>query len=505
MKHRSNLLNSRRPVVVGLFVFAITAMVNATTTGSEAANVESQNSNQVARNGKPSKRELTTKDVDEIMRKHAIWLKNEDDKDGERADFSDFTISSDDFKNSAILTAHQKWIDTRGKEGTPADLRKINLEGVTLSGDTHSDNKDGRFELTQADLSNANLKSVTFSNVNLTRAKLNGANLMSANFSKVDMKRADLTDVTLINAKLERCNFSDADMTGVNPSHASLINCRFEPLTVPQAAFMVTTKNIESSLFVRPHAIQQLRREYNLAGFRDEERQLTYILKRAEQNGSSDLHKRINELSLHSFFGKNELASFEEHDTSNPIKSILWILFDFTCEYGNRPIRPLRILFYLIIVLAFPYWISIILQSNRFGIWKVWPKESIGEKGERESERVTVQFTSTFSKTGIHWKLDVSDGISVARNFLLAITLWCRANYRSLGRSIWYGLWFSVLSAFNMGWKDLDVGNWMMRVNPKEFSLQAKGWVKFVSGIQAIVSMYLLALTALTYFGRPFG
>jgi hypothetical protein len=36
------------------------------------------------------------------------------------------------------------------------------------------------------------------------------------------------------------------------------------------------------------------------------------------------------------------------------------------------------------------------------------------------------------------------------------------------------------------------------------FKLVATGWVRSVAGVQSLISVYLLALWALSYFGRPF-
>ena len=65
-------------------------------------------------------------------------------------------------------------------------------------------------------------------------------------------------------------------------------------------------------------------------------------------------------------------------------------------------------------------------------------------------------------------------------------------------------LYFSLLSAFPLGWRELNVGTWIARVQPREYTLRATGWVRTVSGIQSLLSVYLLALWVLTYFGRPF-
>jgi hypothetical protein len=66
-------------------------------------------------------------------------------------------------------------------------------------------------------------------------------------------------------------------------------------------------------------------------------------------------------------------------------------------------------------------------------------------------------------------------------------------------------LQFSVLSAFHLGWRELNVGSWIARVQAREYTLRGAGWVWAVAGVQSLLSVYLLALWALTYFGRPFG
>jgi hypothetical protein len=74
------------------------------------------------------------------------------------------------------------------------------------------------------------------------------------------------------------------------------------------------------------------------------------------------------------------------------------------------------------------------------------------------------------------------------------------AGYRVL---LW-GLYFSFLSAFQIGWREFNIGYWIERIHPKDYHLRPIGWVKAISGIQSLISVYLLALWALTYFARPF-
>ena len=42
------------------------------------------------------------------------------------------------------------------------------------------------------------------------------------------------------------------------------------------------------------------------------------------------------------------------------------------------------------------------------------------------------------------------------------------------------------------------------RIQPREYTLRATGWVRTVSGVQSLISVYLVALWVLSYFGRPF-
>lgn len=105
------------------------------------------------------------------------------------------------------------------------------------------------------------------------------------------------------------------------------------------------------------------------------------------------------------------------------------------------------------------------------GIFRIWPSERIRRSGE-SFEAANDVIVEPLSSRGI-------------AAFGLAF-------------------YFSVISAFHVGWRDLNVGSWIARMQPREYTLRAKGWVRFVSGLQSLISVYLLAMWVLTYFGRPF-
>jgi hypothetical protein len=59
-------------------------------------------------------------------------------------------------------------------------------------------------------------------------------------------------------------------------------------------------------------------------------------------------------------------------------------------------------------------------------------------------------------------------------------------------------------SAFHIGWRELTVGAWISRIQPNEYEMRATGWMRVAAGLQSLLSVYLIALWTLTYFGRPF-
>ncbi|MBU1318411.1 MAG: hypothetical protein KKG33_00755 [candidate division Zixibacteria bacterium] len=71
-------------------------------------------------------------------------------------------------------------------------------------------------------------------------------------------------------------------------------------------------------------------------------------------------------------------------------------------------------------------------------------------------------------------------------------------------RLIWWAFFFSSVSAFNIGFRDVNFGRWLRLLTRKEFDLKATGWVRVVSGFQALSSVYLVGFWILSFAGTPF-
>ena len=123
------------------------------------------------------KQKITKEELQEILRKHKLYLEDDENEEAERADLSNTDLSYVDLSNANLIKA---------------DLSNANLSF--------------------ADLSNANLSFADLQNAILIGAKLNCAtlfntNLRFANLVGTDLSNAELNYAILFNAKLN-CAFN---------------------------------------------------------------------------------------------------------------------------------------------------------------------------------------------------------------------------------------------------------------------------------------------------------
>jgi len=65
-------------------------------------------------------------------------------------------------------------------------------------------------------------------------------------------------------------------------------------------------------------------------------------------------------------------------------------------------------------------------------------------------------------------------------------------------------MFFSLMTAFNIGFRDINFGRGLRLLTRQEFDIKPSGWARVIAGSQSLISVYLLALWVLTYFGSPF-
>jgi hypothetical protein len=368
--------------------------------------------------------------------------------------------------------------DERRANLCQANLYDANLQGATLHG----------ADLQGAHLYAANLQGVSLSGVNLQGADLRAANLqgvslMGVNLQGAHLNGADLQGTNLSAANLQGAHLNGTDLQGADLSIANLQGAVYEPNPNPAKlpSFWTLThshNHLDKLVFhSSPVALVALREAFKKGGMRTQERQLTYAIEHTKRlqawNPSWYTPERKDRRPwLEKLAGKSESL-------------FSYVLFELPSGYGMAPSRALATLGFLILVFSLVYMTALLTARGRAGIWVTWPTDRVyQEEGAKEATRVTTTF------------------------FFPRVQAWAAGRWWGVlvrGVSVpLIGLYFSLLSAFSLGWRDLNVGTWIARMQSREYVLRATGWVRTVSGIQSLLSVYLLALWVLTYFGRPF-
>jgi len=157
------------------------------------------------------------------------------------------------------------------------------------------------------------------------------------------------------------------------------------------------------------------------------------------------------------------------------------ILFDWTCEFGANPSRPLIVLLWLWLAGTTAYLLGLARRSGS-GLYLLATGEKIPAGNRRNRVR---RMRWQMPRRGTGWK------------FPFRFT-------RYAGRALGTAALFSTMSAFNIGFREVNLGRWIRLMQPREFDIKARGWLRVVSGLQSLTSVYLLALAILSHFGTPF-
>jgi hypothetical protein len=350
-------------------------------------------------------------------------------------------------------------IDLSDAKLDKANLRYAELNRANLQR-THLFNAD----LIIAQLSNANLADAKLQNTTLRDANLNSSNLTDTDLTNAVLDGADLSNAKLIRTKLVSASLILADLSNANLSASIIENARligvnftnavYAPASAPPNGYVAGLTGLSTVTFPTGEetGLVQLRDLLQKAGLRDLEREATFAI----ESGKT---KQL-------FDKKNPGARIEA--------TFRYIAFDLTTDYGLRFGRALMLIAALWAILIPLYGWSIWRAPKRptaSGIYRIWPKE----------------------------RLEVRDGKPALDSPAEAERL-----HRPGPAAFGWSAYFSLLSTFQIGFREFSVGTWLTRTQPRNFALEATGWVRTVAGIQSLLSVYLLAMWLLTYFGRPF-
>jgi uncharacterized protein YjbI with pentapeptide repeats len=444
----------------------------------------------------------TKAELEEILHKHSDWL-DSDGKKGVRADLSranlkgadlegvDLTkalLSGANFEEANLKSSTMAGADLRDavfikparQSASPTSLRRhvgavsylVVRGSFGASCSTGVGHMIGGADLEEANIIQADLSRASLRGIRLAFSNLNGARLQSADLGAADLSHAQLIGATLREASLQLTTFEyasikDTDLEGANITGADLCGAIFEPKSLPSAVRELASiwglayVTYESS----PDALVQLRKQLRDGGFEGPEREVTYAIKRRQ----AEILR--NDCSLRA------LGSCFEYGFNK-------VFFDFTCQYGTRPGNSLVLCFrlWLICAVLYYYFISYPGASGLYRLHFETP-----ELKPDPSEHLAVQA--------------IKPSEIIERAHLRRVWAILRQEIRLFGTA----MFFSLMSAFNIGFRDINFGRWLRLLTRKEFDIKATGWARVIAGWQSLISVLLIALFLLTFFGRPFG
>lgn len=314
---------------------------------------------------------------------------------------------------------------------------------------------------------NAGLVNADLRGANLAYANLRGALLTRSDLSGAVLEGADLTGANLQGANLEGAILFRTVLTDAKLENARLAGAQFEPRGQPASEWLVALNGVSRVWFCEDEegAMVRLRALFRDGGLRALEREATFAIER---------HRTAYALARWDPNLENSCGRLRQDRWAALEGTFRLLLFEWTSGYGLAYGRPILILLGLVLIFAVVYLPVLLITPagpDSSGIYRIWPAGRITQSGAAPAAAEDV-IVERLSPRGLP----------------------------ALGLA----LYFSLLSAFHLGWRDLNVGSWLARLQPRDYALRGQGWVRVVSGVQSLISVYLLALWVLTYFGRPF-
>lgn len=346
-----------------------------------------------------------------------------------------------------------------------------------------------------ANLSGAVVPSGHFKGASLFRARLvgtaaAGGDFAESNLIEADLRGSDLRGVNLAGAHLDRANLSNANLSGANLngtilSQTNLAGADLSGTDLSGAEFTYGA-NL-SGVIYEPQKSPYLKDIHNSTGlgyltWRDDSGPILMLRSSLRVAGFSDAARQVT-------------AAIHRHGQSRLER----LLFDQTCEWGANWLRPLYLFGALSLICAVIYWVGMHF-GKRSGLYLVATGQRIRTgTGKERVFRIPIRSPHRAMPISEQRNLDHAP----KRRFTVRLLRFRRALGRELA-SLGTAFLFSMMSAFNIGFREFNFGLWIRMVQPREFDIRAHGWMRTVSGIQSLLGIALVALSLLSYFGHPF-
>gem|GEM_PF-660483 len=463
---------------------------------------------------------LNTKQLDDILSQHALWL--QDNQELEKPNNNDPRrghLCGADLTKAYLVKANLTMADLRQANLSHANLEKArlhrawldnaNFHEADLSGADLSEAYLYDTSLTHAKLHNANGQRAKWLNADLTGAMLNSADLTGADFYKANLAgieannanftKANLPETNLSHASLEYANFTDAvlqksNLTRANLTHsvmtrallhyANLTEARYFPKygTAPDIIGLTSAKNFNTVICydfpMGAPALVELREAYKKAGMRQMERLMIYMLKSEE--------RKLN---------------WERGGWARVESALSYAFFELPSGYGLYPQRPLTIVIIMFFWFTVIYWFGLRIGFGHPFLEIRWPPRYATKRTAINIMKGDTRRTSNVCVT-----VEEDGGLRRYPRWLKRKQLKSnlKGRFKKEFRLLRISLHLSLLNAFQIGWRNLNIGLWITYFQTHQYFFYTRGWLRKVGGLQSVLSFYMLILWVLTQFGRPF-
>ncbi|MCZ6532579.1 MAG: pentapeptide repeat-containing protein [SAR324 cluster bacterium] len=389
--------------------------------------------------------EIDRKDLEMMLARHRLWLAEVADAGLPIAEAVEMRFRSElraAFGRADLSGAHLQDAQLRGGDFSKSDLSDAVLWDADL----------GQAEFWEANLRGAKLIRVNLERAVLMLADMRGADLVGAEMSGANLREADLRQADLIAVNLTGADLTGADLRGVDFEAARLSGAVLDAARLSGAIY-------QPKLGSQPDIGGMARaHDLHLMTFLDSPAGLMELRARFRSAGLDDQARQIT----YAIFRTQRQQSMSASFGINYLKGLAMLVFlEWTSAYGLAPERPLLLVLALGLICGVIYWAAIRLVPALGVVWITqWP--------------------------GKQW-FDIRKQTAV----------WHKA--------VRIGLYFSLCSSLPFVHQISALQLVSVNSPPVEYRLRATGWLRLVSGLQAVASLYLLTLATATLLARPFG
>ncbi|KTD18760.1 IcmE/DotG protein [Legionella lansingensis] len=433
---------------------------------------------------------ITDTQLKAIINMHQEWLQSDKKDTTKRANLCDTTLAGLDLSKVNLSFSNLSGADLsrallNGIDLSNSQLVKTFLHGTNLTkADLHSSDMAHAI-LEHANLSSANLAHVNLQQANLTQANLNkanlllvnlrGANLSGADLSGADLQWAILDNADLSGANLTNANLENASLQGANLKHSHVENTNFANANLRNAIYQPQLKGLPNlDTF---HMVKNFK-DIQFADLAGGKATLTKLKLAYMGLGLRSMERTIAATMMY----HEMVDSWRRGGLGYLEAAFNYILLYITCDFGAAPGRPLKILFISIFLYAILYRIALSFPSRFSGIVTIWSTKRFVNWDKTKAFHTRPPQLTRLIRISTHRK----------KEFLYQLQL------------IRLALFFSFMSSFSIGWRGVNISNWISHLQAREYTLEGLGWVRVVAGIQAVMSAYLIILWLFAYFGLSY-